>query len=257
MVGDARLAHKTTLAVVLLRYHDQCSPNKRGAQSERARLSAMARHPIGACTLAKLSSSMVATYRDARLQEVAPATVVRELSLMQTALTTATREWDIPLPCNPVSLVRRPAVRNDRKRRLGEGEEERLLCAAKARRSDCFVPLIVMAIETGMRRSELLALTWEDIGLRARVAHVRHRRTASPVRCRSRWEPSKFLNSWREIEARVTVPSRLVTGLCFRSLRRLFVLLSSAFDVEPARLTCDFTIFGGKGWLVSSNVGST
>jgi integrase len=174
MVGDARLAHRVMLADVLLRYRDQCSPGKRGAQSERARLSAMARHPVAQCMLAKLSSSAVATYRDARLSQVAPATVVRELSLMQTAIETANREWGIPLPHNPVALVRRPIVRNDRKRRLDPGEEARLLVAAQAGRSDWVGPVIVIAIETGMRRSELLALTWADVDLSARVAHVRH-----------------------------------------------------------------------------------
>jgi integrase len=134
----------------------------------------MARDPLAHCTLAKLSSSAIATYRDARLQEVAPATVVRELSLMQTALETATREWGIPLPANPVALVRRPVVRNERKRRLHSDEEARLLAAAKDPRSDWITPVIVIAIETGMRRSELLALTWADVDLSARVAHVRH-----------------------------------------------------------------------------------
>ena len=174
MVGDARSAHRVTLADVLLRYRDQCSPGKQGAQSERARLLATARHPMTQCTPAKLSSSAVATYRDARLQEVAPATVLRELSLMQTAIETATREWGIPLPRNPVAIVRRPIVRNDRKRRLDPDEEARLLVAAQAGRSNWIRWVIIMAIETGMRRSELLALTWADVDLSDRVANVRH-----------------------------------------------------------------------------------
>jgi integrase len=134
----------------------------------------MARDPLAQCTLAKLSSSAVASYRDTRLQEVAPATVVRELSLMQTAIETATREWGIPLPRNPVAVVRRPVVRNERKRRLHDDEEARLLAAAKAGRTDWITPVIVIAIETGMRRSELLGLTWADVDLPTRVAHVRH-----------------------------------------------------------------------------------
>jgi integrase len=173
MVGDARLAHRVTLADVLLRYRDQCSLGKRGAQSERARLAAIARDPIGQLTLAKLSSSAVASYRDARLAEVTSATVVRELSVMQTAIQTASQEWGIPLPRNPIATVRRPVVRNDRKRRLHPGEEARLLDAATAARSYWIASLIAFAIETGMRRSELLALTWSDVDLASRVAVVR------------------------------------------------------------------------------------
>lgn len=173
MVGDARLAHRVTLADVLLRYRDQCSPGKRGAQSERARLASMARGALGQCTLARLSTSAVATYRDTRLTRVAPATVVRELSVMQVTIETARREWGIPLPLNPVSLVRRPSVRNERKRRLNPGEEARLVAAANATRSDWIAPLIFFAIETGMRRSELLALRWADVDVTTRIANVR------------------------------------------------------------------------------------
>jgi integrase len=173
MVGDARLAHKVTLADVLMRYRDQCSPGKRGAHSERARLAAMARDAIGQCTLARLSSSAVAGYRDARLAKVSPATVVRELSIMQTVVETASQEWGIPLPRNPVAGVRRPTVRNDRRRRLNGGEEARLLDAAAIGSAEWIGPLIAFAIETGMRRSELLALTWADIDLDSRVALVR------------------------------------------------------------------------------------
>src|SRR3954468_938141 len=53
-LGDARLAHRTTLGSALLRYSCQCTPAKRGVHSEQARLSAMARQPIAGLTLAKL-----------------------------------------------------------------------------------------------------------------------------------------------------------------------------------------------------------
>jgi integrase len=93
---------------------------------------------------------------------------------MQTAVETATQEWGIPLPRNPVAGVRRPTVRNDRRRRLHDGEETRLLDAAAIGRSEWIASLIVFAIETGMRRSELLALTWADVDLDSRVALVRN-----------------------------------------------------------------------------------
>ena len=174
MVGDASLPHRVTLGDVMLRYRDQRSPNKRGARSEQARLTAMARRSIAQCTLAKLTSSQIATYRDERLQEVAPATVLRELSLMRTALEVATTEWGIPLPHNPVAPVRRPTVRNERSRRVHRDEEARLLEACEAgRRSNWMKPILILAIETAMRRSEMLALTWADADLINRTAYVR------------------------------------------------------------------------------------
>ena len=87
----------------------------------------MVRRPIAHRTLAKLTSADVATYRDERLKDVAPATVVRELNTLSHAIETALREWGLWLPRNPVKMVRRPSVPQGRKRRLEDGEEERLL----------------------------------------------------------------------------------------------------------------------------------
>jgi integrase len=106
--------------------------------------------------------------------------VVRELSLMQIAVETASQEWGIPLPRNPVAAVRRPTFRNERKRRLNPGEEARLLEAAAAGRSKWIGPLIAFAVEAGMRRSELLALQWGDVDLGARVVTVRNSKNGDP-----------------------------------------------------------------------------
>ena len=55
-----------------------------------------------------------------------------------------------------------------RSRRLEGDEEDRLLRACKASKSKQIYPLVVLAIETGMRLSELLKLTWLDIDLKNR-----------------------------------------------------------------------------------------
>jgi hypothetical protein len=73
-VADTRLAEKTTLGELLTRYRDQVSPTKRSAHTEKSRINAIVRRPIAHRTLAKLTSADVATYRDERLRDVAPAT---------------------------------------------------------------------------------------------------------------------------------------------------------------------------------------
>lgn len=123
-------------------------------------------------TLAKLTSSDVATYRDERLRTVAPATIVRELNTISHAIEIATREWGLWLPRNPVKLVRRPPVPRGRTRRFKAGEEESLLAACDRGRTPLLKPLIIIAIETGMRRGELLDLRWEHVDLKICVAHL-------------------------------------------------------------------------------------
>jgi integrase len=171
-VADTRLAERTTLGELLTRYSAQISPLKRSALTEQSRIKAILRRPIVHRTLAKLTSADCATYRDERLKVVAPATVVRELNTVSHAIEVATREWGVWLPRNPVKMVRRPSVPQGRKRRLEEGEEERLLAACDRGRTPLLKELIVLAIETGMRRGELLGLQWQHVNFAKRVAHL-------------------------------------------------------------------------------------
>jgi len=123
-------------------------------------------------TLAKLTSSDLAGYRDQRLKTVAPATVVRELNTLSHAIDVALREWGLWLPRNPLKLVRRPSSPPGRKRRLEAGEEQRLLDACDRGRTPLLKPLIIVALETGMRRGELLGLRWEHVNFQRRTAHL-------------------------------------------------------------------------------------
>lgn len=171
-VADTRAAERTTLGELLTRYAAEVTPQKRGSIPEKARINSILRCPIAHRTLHKLMSADVATYRDERLKTVAPATVVRELNTISHALDVASREWGVWLPHNAVKQVRRPPVPRGRTRRLREGEEQALLGACDRGRTPLLKPLIICAIETAMRRGELLDLRWEHIDLDKRVAHL-------------------------------------------------------------------------------------
>jgi integrase len=171
-VADSRMAEKMTLGQLLSRYQIEITPTKRSAHTESLRLAAIIERDICHRTLAKLTSSDLAGYRDQRLKAVAPATVVRELNTISHAIDVAQREWGLWLPRNPVKMVRRPSVPQGRKRRLEPGEEQRLLDACDSGRTPLMKPLIKVAIETGMRRGEILGLRWEHVNLKRRTVHL-------------------------------------------------------------------------------------
>src|SRR5215831_9529342 len=171
-VADTRLAEKTTLGELLTRYSAEVTPTKKSASSEKARIGAICRRDICHRTLAKLTSVHIAGYRDERLQSVAPATVIRELNTISHALEVAQREWGLWLPRNPAKSVRRPSAPRGRQRRLKEGEEGRLLAACDQGRNRSLRPLIILALETAMRRGELVGLLWQHVDLHKRVAHL-------------------------------------------------------------------------------------
>ena len=170
IVVDRRTAQRLSLAEVLERYRREVTPTKRGSADENLRLKAMAQRPFARIKMSALTSSQLAAYRDERLKVVSGATVNREFSVLSHAIDTARREWDVYLPTNPCTLVRRPPQGRPRDRRLQGDEEKRLLAACRGARNRWLVHFVALAIETGMRRSELLGLLWDNVDLERRTA---------------------------------------------------------------------------------------
>jgi integrase len=170
IVVDRRTAQRLSLAEVLERYRREVTPTKRGSADENLRLKAMAQRPFARIRMSALTSSQLAAYRDERLKVVSGATVNREFSVLSHAIDTARREWDVYLPTNPCALVRRPPQGRPRDRRLQGDEEKRLLAACRGARNKWLVHFVTLAIETGMRRSELLGLLWDNVDLERRTA---------------------------------------------------------------------------------------
>lgn len=166
---DTRILESTTLGELLERYQREVSPLKRGATQEIQRIDVLRRHDLAYRTLIGLSQQDIATFRDERLQSVAPSTTVRELAILSHVLEVGIRDWGLPLAKNVVKLVRRPVIRNERSRRLTGDEEQRLLDACDAGQIPFFRTILILAIETGMRRGEILGLKWSDISDNRRV----------------------------------------------------------------------------------------
>ncbi|MEG3619680.1 site-specific integrase [Magnetovibrio sp. PR-2] len=164
---DIRALDQLTVADLIKRYRDNVTINKRGVASEKKRLEVFLRYEWADKSLKQTTPQTFASYRDERLKQVRPATVVRELGILRSIFATAINEWNIPIPENPLVKVRKPKQPEARDRRLQEGELERLLLACEDTRRDWLRPCILIAIETGMRRGEILNVKWQDVNLDA------------------------------------------------------------------------------------------
>jgi hypothetical protein len=85
-------AIKTTLVDLILRYVAEVLPRMKGAREDSIRLRAICRRPICRNSIAALPPAKVAEYRDLRLKEVAPGTVVRELAYLSSIINHGRRE---------------------------------------------------------------------------------------------------------------------------------------------------------------------
>jgi integrase len=171
-VSPRRLLAATTYGAILRRYREEVTPLKRSAATEIQRLKQLERDTLAETALSNLDSTTLAAYRDRRLKSVRPATVRRELAIISHSLEVARKEWGFGLPNNPAKDIRQPPLSRGRHRRLEKGEWLRLLAALSACRNQRVAPLVKLAIETGMRRGELVALRWENINLGTATLHI-------------------------------------------------------------------------------------
>jgi len=160
---DRTEAESTTIGELIDRYLIEVTPSKKGRRQETDFFRGLKKR-LGHKIVASIQSKHVATYRNERLaQGKAGATVLRELSCLSHLFTVAIKDWGYPLSANPVQLIRKPSAGRGRSRRVEGGELDELLTALDETQEVKFI--VLLAIETSMRRSELLSMEWANVDM--------------------------------------------------------------------------------------------
>ena len=167
-----------TFGQLLARYADEVSITKRGAKWEINRINLLCRDGIAGVKLRDLKQTDLASWRDARLRVVSPASVCREMNILSHALNVAMNEWKW-LPANPLKGVRRPPPTRPRDRRPSGDEIDRLTFAMGYSPAETPANITarvgaacLFAIETAMRCGEICAMTWPHVHLARRFVHI-------------------------------------------------------------------------------------
>jgi len=124
---------------------------------------------IGKLTLNKVTPALIVEYRNILKQGTtyrhkprSGSTINRYLAAFSAALGIAATEWQW-IQSNPFSRVRREKENSGRVRFLSADERTALLEACKESRNKNIHLITMLALSTGMRQTEILSLTWEQV----------------------------------------------------------------------------------------------
>jgi integrase len=176
-------AKKHTVADLVDRYLETLRLKRPHAHPKQRQLLTWWRDQLGAFSLMHLTPARISEKRDALLSENvgttdlpkhrSPATANRYLAALSKACTVAMREWHW-LQDNPVTRVQKERESPGRVRYLSPKEKDALLAACSKSPVPQLELVVMLALTTGMRRGEILALRWPDIDL-ARGSIVLHK----------------------------------------------------------------------------------
>jgi len=150
---------------LVVRYRNEVVPAKRNGVTDTFALNLFLQHSICKKTLAALTPVDFTSYRDERLKDISPASFNRHFTPIRHMFRYAREVWEIPLKPNLLAKTKPSGNDNKRERRLREGEFDRLIEAGKKNRNRYVIPIIRFALETAMRRGEILSLRWRDVDL--------------------------------------------------------------------------------------------
>ncbi len=245
------LDRTATLKAALASYLNRVSILKKGYLQERYRIEQISRSTLGALVVHEITSVHIATYRDTRLQEVNPrtgktlatSTVRLELSLLSNFFEIAKIEWGI-CDDNPVSKVRKPKPPPGRDRRLSPREDRQILRYAHNHYNRELYSIVVIALESAMRQGEILNLSWENLNLKSRIAHLPETKNGSkrdvPLSIKARdalirmgvkskgkvfqYTSSGLKSTWRFMRIRLGIEDLHFHDLRHEAVSRLFEL---------------------------------
>ena len=158
------------------KYRELISVHKRGREVEKYLLKTLTAS-FGKLRVYDLSAEDAERFKAVRSKSVKPATVNRELTVVKHMLAKAV-EWELIID-NPFRRVRSLSVPKCIERVLSYDEETKLLAACDRVRSRVLRPLILLALNTGMRRGELLALEWSRVDLDQRTIRIIHAKSSA------------------------------------------------------------------------------
>lgn len=166
VLEDLEQASRITLKQLLQQYKQEETSKKRQGESEAYKIDKLCKHPISDRRLSRLTVLSIKKFRDEWCLTHNPSTVNKYLTLISVSVKYARQTLAIYMPHNPCDYVKRlkePEFASDV---ITEEEEQRLLSNAPRSKASWIGLSVMLGIDCGLRRGEILSLKRSDINFK-------------------------------------------------------------------------------------------
>lgn len=184
---DRSELEKTFFKDLIDRYRKEVTPTKKGEKKELSKLKILDASKLASMTLANIKPGDIVDYRNERIKKVSAATVIKEVNLLSGIFNTAISEWKIGGLTNPVQGVRRlpigtppPKNRDRRILDLKFDDKSELDWILEATQSQALKSILPLAVESAMRRGEMVGFGPEDLSLHRQVIRLDETKNGDP-----------------------------------------------------------------------------
>jgi integrase len=167
---DLALSKITKLKDVLVQYRDRVSINKKGYEQERYKINKIIRSDIADKTLSQLTPLVLFEFIEQQKKLYTASTVNKSITIVNLALNFAERFLGISLNKNPLKFIKRLKESQFVGQVIEPHEEVLLLKHTELSKLYWLKTAIILGIDCGLRRGEILKLKAEDINFKNNTA---------------------------------------------------------------------------------------
>ncbi len=172
-------SHEVLFEVAATHYIKTHSIHKRIVRCETSRLQILIKR-WGSLPISKVDKSSVIALRDDLLKMGRSGeTINHYFNTISKLFQMLNDEWEIKI-ANPIKGIRRMPASQGRTKRVNLELESLLLSGCDHLSLPLLHSIIQFAIQTGMRRGEIMGLTWDDIDLPNRKAYLHQTKNGEP-----------------------------------------------------------------------------
>ena len=154
------------------KYKFEILPKLKSHKIVTYKLNFLSRLWLGEIKVVNLTKGHLEQFCKDRKLVVKDGTIKSELMLIKRIVKIATDKWNYGIPFNAFYGIELPSPHKPRNRRATQEELSILIAHANKQRNKYISTIIQFAVETGMRRSEILKLKWIDVNLKTRIASL-------------------------------------------------------------------------------------